>query len=814
MASNIKKYRLAIFVAQPIHYKLDLYKELNNHQDIEVMVYFGSDLGIKEALDKTFDRTVKWYERKNLRGLPHKFLKNYSFNKSAIPADNPLEGTINFGIIPELIKNRYDAILLDGYMQISHWLIFLTALATKTPIIFRGESHLLNYRSRKINAIKRIVLPLFFKKISAFLSIGSANAKYFFYYKVPENKIFPAPYSVNNQFFKEKLKVLPTKEQLKTEFGLNPKKITILYASKLIERKRPEDLLKAYHHIIKKHKDIENKIQLIFVGDGPELLKLENYKKENELDNVYFFGFKNQEELPKFYAMADIFILPSSFETWGLVVNEAMNFSLPIITTNMVGSSYDIVKIGENGFIYKTGDIDNLSEYLVKLTENKKLRNEMGKRSLEIIDKWSYKETISGIIKAIKFAQGIRVIVAQPGSHHLYQSAIGLQKNNLLKYYITGIYYKPNKFPYFLVNLFPKKLKNKTVSELKRRRYEELDDTKIKTFSFYEWLYIINSRLIKSRKIHFWIINRRNKNFSAKVGELAKRKAKILWSGMAGSLEAFIIAKQNNIKCVLDQFSGHPAILNKILDEESQKYPGLKNAINKEKISPLQMKRLVKEMDLANIIAVGSNFVKKTLKENGIPKSKIVVIPYGVDTKRFAPKLNKSSDGIFRLLFVGNINFSKGCHYLLEAIKQINKPDIKLIMIGGMENPYFLDKYGDYFKWIPPIPNLQIQSFFSNADTYVFPSLFEGSSLSIYEALASGLPVITTPNSGSVVRNNIDGFIIPIRDVNAIKEKILLLYNNKALLQKMAKNAREQAEKYNWEAYHKKVTDFIKKIYL
>lgn len=811
MTSNIKKYRLAIFVAQPIHYKLDLYKELNNHPDIEVMIYFGSDLGIRKALDKTFNRAVRWYERKNLKGLPHKFLKNYSFNKSAIPADNPLEGTINFGIIPELIKNRYDAILLDGYMQISHWLIFLTALVIGTPIIFRGESHLLNYRSRKINAVKKIILPLFFKKISAFLSIGSVNAKYFFHYKVPENKIFLAPYSVNNKFFKEKLKTLPTKERLRAEFGLNPEKITILYASKLIKRKRPEDLLKTYNHIIKKHKDIGNKIQLIFVGDGPELIKLENYKKENKLDDVYFFGFKSQEELPKFYALSDIFILPSSFETWGLVINEAMNFGLPIITTDMVGSSYDIVKIEENGFVYKTGDTDKLFEYLLKLIENKKLRNEMGKKSLEIIDKWSYKETISGILKAIKFAHGPRVIVAQPGSHHLYQTAIGLQKNNLLKYYNTGIYYKPDKFPYFLVNLLPEKLKNKIILELKRRRYEELDDLKVKTFGFYEWLYIINSRLIKSKKFHLWIMDKRNKNFSVKVGELAKKKAKILWSGMAGSLEAFVIAKQNNIKCILDQFSGHPAVLNKILNEELQKYPELKNIIQ-EKISPLQMKRLMKEMDLADIIVTGSNFAKKTLEENGIPESKIIVIPYGIDTKRFASKLKKPSDGIFRLLFVGNISIPKGCHYLLKTIKKIDKPDIKLTMIGRMENRYFLDNFGNYFNWIPSIPHSQIPSYYNEADVFIFPSLFEGSALVVYEALASGLPVITTPNSGSIVRNNIDGFIIPIRDIDAIKEKILLLYNNKILRQKMAKSAREQAEKYSWEAYRKKVADFVKKI--
>jgi len=806
MTSKPKKYRLAILISHPIHYFIDLYKELNNYPDVEVVVYFCSDFSLKFSFDETFGKAVKWYDEKILEGLPHKFLKNYSLSKVI----KNFWSLINPGIIFELKKNNYDAVLIHGYVKFSDWLAFLGAKLSKTPIIMRGDAYLLNYRPVLIRIIKKIILPRLFKRISTFLGLCSTNIDYYKYYGVPQEKIFFAPYTVNNALFRIKYNELsPKKEKLRKENGLNSRLTTILYASKLVARKRPMDLLKAFEIVQDR---TNNKAQLLFVDDGPEKEILEKYAADYQIRNVYFLGFKNQTELPKYYALADIFVLPSELDQWGYVINEAMNFALPVITTDMVGSSYDIVKQRENGFIYPVGDIEKLSEYLEKLIKDKILREKMGRNGLKTIDQWGYKETISGMTEALKFLKNSSVIVSQPGSHHLWRAAIGLQKAKLLKYYATGIYYKPYKFPYILINLFPKKIKDKIISQLKRREYEGLDESRVKTFGFFEWLYIINNLLIKSKNIYFWAINRRNKNFSVKVGKLATKEAKILWSGMDGSLEAFSIAKQKGVKCILDQFIGHPISLNKVLDEEGKNWPELKGLITKEKIPPEKIERLVKEIELANLIVAGSEFVKKTLIENGVSENKIAVIPYGADIKIFSPQPNKNKSGFFNLLFVGNISVRKGCHYLLEAIKQLNRQNIKLTMIGEMEDKYFLERYKNYFNWMPAVPHHQLPYYFNQADIYIYPSLFEGSSLSIYEALASGLPVIATENSGSIIRDKKDGFIIPIRDIKAVKEKILFLYNNTEGRQKMAKNARQQAKNYTWEVYHKKVIQLINNI--
>ena len=132
-------------------------------------------------------------------------------------------------------------------------------------------------------------------------------------------------------------------------------------------------------------------------------LELEKYIKENNLRNVHFVGFKNQTELPQYYAMADIFVLPSGIgETWGLVVNEAMCFGLPVIISDMVGCGKDLVKHGENGYIFPLGDVEKLAEYLADLIKNSKKRKLFGKKSFEIIQDYSHKKDIEGILKALE----------------------------------------------------------------------------------------------------------------------------------------------------------------------------------------------------------------------------------------------------------------------------------------------------------------------------------------------------------------------------------------------------------------------------
>jgi alpha-maltose-1-phosphate synthase len=160
----------------------------------------------------------------------------------------------------------------------------------------------------------------------------------------------------------------------------------------------------------------------------------------------------------------------------------------------------------------------------------------------------------------------------------------------------------------------------------------------------------------------------------------------------------------------------------------------------------------------------------------------------------------------FRLLFAGHIGIRKGAYYLLEAARQAAIPDVQVVLLGNIEGDgKWLEKYRDLLVHHRHLPHPEIPAIFATAHIYVFPSLHEGSTVSIYEAMAAGLPVITTPNSGSVVRDGTDGFIVPVRDIAALKDRIERLYNDATLREAMGRNAAAHAVDYSWDAYSRRI---------
>jgi len=396
----MKKYKLAILASHPIQYQTPLFKKITENSQIDLMVYFNWDFGVgEESFADEFGKKIKW-DIPILEGYKYKFLKNFFLKPSDI-----FFGQINLGIIKELVINNYDAVVVFGWNSFTNWLVFLTKFIHRTRIILQSESPLNQelLKSKWKIKIKKIILGWLFKHISAFLYIGEENKKFYQFYDIPEEKLFFAPYAVDNERFTAANKELRSKNyELRKKLGIGKNDIVILFVGKLIEKKRPMDILRAYGSIIHNSKFI---IHLLFVGDGVLRSNLEKYVKENNLKNIHFTGFKNQTELPQYYALADIFVLPSGIgETWGLVVNEAMCFSLLVIVSDVVGCGQDLVRQNENGFVFLLGDINKLAERLKELAENKEKREQFGKKSFEIIQKYSYKKDIEGILKALKIA--------------------------------------------------------------------------------------------------------------------------------------------------------------------------------------------------------------------------------------------------------------------------------------------------------------------------------------------------------------------------------------------------------------------------
>lgn len=385
-------FNLLVLASHPVQYQTPFYKLLGKQKELDLTVLYCSDWGLKEYTDKGFNRKIKW-DISLLDGYNSKFLPNISI----IPNPSKFWGLINPQVIKELESKRYDALWLHGWSNFSTWIAMFAAIKNKVPILLRCETNLSLYVSPVKVFFKKLILRWLFKRVSGFLAIGKYNKDFYKSYGVPEEKIFLVPYCVDNEFFLSKAKeLLPLKEKIKEKLCMKKKLPIILFVGKLIPNKRPMDLLKAF-------KLLNNEVRsaLVFVGDGPEREELESYTTNNNLENVYFMGFKNQTELPEFYAISDVFVLPSEHEPWGLVVNEAMCFGLPIIVSNKVGAGGDLVKENINGFVYSVSDINTLVRHLKYLLINATKRKEMGMKSNEIISKWSYKEGVEGLLKCL-----------------------------------------------------------------------------------------------------------------------------------------------------------------------------------------------------------------------------------------------------------------------------------------------------------------------------------------------------------------------------------------------------------------------------
>ena len=392
-----KGFKLAILNTHPVQYFSPLYMRLAQNPLINLTVYYCSAQGSRSYYDPGFGKQYQW-DRPLLEGYSSVFLKNLR-RKDKVGSFFSL---INIDIIKEIYKNNYDAIWLHGYSYFTHFLAFFISKFLKIPVFMRGESHLYLKRPPWKQKLHKTIISKIYKNCDALLAIGARNKEFYISYGVNIKKIFDVPYVVDNDFFISKTEENKNPANvLREKLGLDNQTPIILYASKFIGRKNPHHLLETFDFLQKKNINAV----LCFVGSGPYEIKLKTYVENNKIKNVYFFGFKNQTELPLYYALGDIFVLPSSNEPWGLAINEAMCAGLPIIANKEIGAVPDLVKEGVNGFLYSEGDIRALSEYLEKLVKDVNLRETMGKKSLEIIQTWNYESCIQGVIEALKFVK-------------------------------------------------------------------------------------------------------------------------------------------------------------------------------------------------------------------------------------------------------------------------------------------------------------------------------------------------------------------------------------------------------------------------
>ena len=280
----------------------------------------------------------------------------------------------------------------------------LTAKRLGVRVLVSGDSHAggPNLPSAWKLQAKRILFPRFFRLIDGFLAFSSSNRDYYLHYGVPAERIFLVPYCVNDVFFQQECrKASASRDALRRELNLEPGRPVILYASKLIERKRPMDLIDACAELSPDGKS-EPKPYLLFVGDGEQGPLLRERTSRLGWNSIRFVGFKNQRELPPYYDLCDVFVLAAQYEGLATVIPEVMNAAKPVIITPSVGLGPDLVIEGENGFIVPACNPSALADRLRLLSENSELAVKMGRKSLERVSAWNFEADEKGLLEALE----------------------------------------------------------------------------------------------------------------------------------------------------------------------------------------------------------------------------------------------------------------------------------------------------------------------------------------------------------------------------------------------------------------------------
>jgi glycosyltransferase involved in cell wall biosynthesis len=383
MATNLERStiitNLTYIVSHPIQYQAPLLRLVAKERGIRLRVIFENNPESQAYYDPDFKRSIIW----------------------DLPLTDGYENTfLTDTCLLSEIKNS-DILWLHGWSSPVMRKALMLARRLRTPVLMRGENcDLAMPDGTAIKSwIKRLYLAWIFQHCTAFLAIGTENKNYYLDRGVAKKQIFLTPYAVDNESFRKKAKAAQSENnKLRSDLGIIPNQKVILFSGKFMPRKQPDILINAMNRIDWKD---SREPALVFVGGGEMEGKL-----RTQAPNAIFLGFKNQSELPSIYSMADVMVLPSKCEPWGLAVNEAMACGTAIIVSDQVGCAKDLLD-DKCGKIFPCGDTKALADTLVHCLEHSE---KMGLAASATIRKWGFAEDIVGLKEAIHYVEESNVI--------------------------------------------------------------------------------------------------------------------------------------------------------------------------------------------------------------------------------------------------------------------------------------------------------------------------------------------------------------------------------------------------------------------
>jgi glycosyltransferase involved in cell wall biosynthesis len=389
-----RRLRVLTIASHPVQYSSPIFRLIAQHPKVDFHVAYCSLRGAEEGHDPEFGRSLKW-------DVP--LLEGYSWSDVANQGSGSESffGLTNLGLWKLIREGRFDAVLCyTGYLRASFWISYFAAKSAGAAFLFGTDATTLvsrNHRQWKQRA-KRMAWPLLFRLADQVIVPSSGTQELMLSLAISPDRITLTPYAVDNDWWSAQ-SARVDRESVRASWGATPASTVVLFCAKLQPWKRPSDLLRAFARA-----NLADAL-LLFAGEG---LLRQNLEEEAAAlgvsSRVRFLGFVNQSQLPAVYTSADVMVLPSEYEPFAVVVNEAMCCGCPVIVSDRVGAARDLVAPVSPEFIFPCGDMNALSEILIRLPNGRARLKEAGHRAAMHLRNWSPQRNTAMTVEAIERA--------------------------------------------------------------------------------------------------------------------------------------------------------------------------------------------------------------------------------------------------------------------------------------------------------------------------------------------------------------------------------------------------------------------------
>jgi glycosyltransferase involved in cell wall biosynthesis len=390
------KYRLLFVGTHPVQYVAPQLRLMARHPSLDILVAYVSLRGVMPHVDPGFGVEVAW-DLPLLEGYP--WIELGRPNEGGRATGQALRRKLQLW---DLVKNgNFEALYVSGYHFLDAWVALVAAKCNRMTIIFATDAHALESRKARsplAKRIKRAVLRRVFALAGGVLVSSSGGIEYVKSLGVDESRIFLGGSVVDNRWWTEQAAQVD-RAAVRREWNIPVEASVVLFCGKLQSWKRPVDLLAAFSRA-----NVPGSY-LVFAGDGPLRATLENQAADiGRSERVRFLGFVNQTALPDVYVASDLLVLPSEYEPFGVVVNEAMLCGCPAVVSDRVGAKYDLIREGETGRVFACGDIETLASILRSLLGDRSQLEQLGKAAKERMKTWTPEVNAEMFVRAIKYA--------------------------------------------------------------------------------------------------------------------------------------------------------------------------------------------------------------------------------------------------------------------------------------------------------------------------------------------------------------------------------------------------------------------------